>query len=218
MNKSKKISLIAIVFMTIFSFAGFLKLFNENIVNLSSITLLIGIVAYFITKEPEEKDAMSLKTIPGLFKDWKVILLVLTPIISALICYVSAKLFVPEFLEHLAGRTDFLSFDKIAIMVVELIVAALGEEIAWRGFFLNQLSKKISFVPSLLISACLFAICHISAGSVVVVIYDLLFIVIDAILYGLVYKKTNNIIVSTISHFSANLFSVLIILLPFINQ
>lgn len=217
MKKTKKLSLIAIVFMTIFSFSGFLKLFNENITNLSSVTLLIGIVAYFITREPEDKDTMSLKSIPGLFKDWKVILLVLTPIASAAVCNVSAKLFVPEFLEHLAERTDFLSFDKIVIMIVELIIAAFGEEIAWRGFFLNQLSKKISFVPSLLISACLFALCHLTAGNIVVVVFDLSFIVIDAILYGLVYKKTNNIIVSTISHFLANLFSVLIIILPFIK-
>ncbi|MDE7283197.1 MAG: CPBP family intramembrane metalloprotease [Lachnospiraceae bacterium] len=218
MNKSKKLSLIAIIFMTIFSFAGFLKLFNENIVSLSSITLLIGIVVYFITREPEEKDAMSLKTIPALLKNWKITLLVLVPIVADIVCYVLAKLYVHEFLEHLTERTAFLSFDKIVLMAIELIVAALGEEIAWRGFFLNRLSKKISFVPSLLITSCLFALCHLSAGSVVVVVYDLTFIVINAILYGLVYKRTNNIIVSTLSHFLSNLFSVLIILLPFINQ
>ncbi|MDE6749464.1 MAG: CPBP family intramembrane metalloprotease, partial [Lachnospiraceae bacterium] len=181
---------------------------------LSSVTLLIGIVVYFITREPEEKDAMSLKPIPGLFKDWKVILLVLASIAADIVCYVLAKLLVPEFLEHLAERTGFLSFDKIAILIAELIIAALGEEIAWRGFFLNQLSKMINFVPSLLITACLFALCHLSTGSVVVVVYDLTFIVINAVLYGLVYKRTNNIIVSTISHFLSNLFSVLIILMP----
>lgn len=213
MNKIKRLPLIAILFMIIFSFSGFLKLFNENIANLSSVTLLIGIVVYFIAREPEERDAMSLKAIPGLIKDWKVILLILLPIVADIVCYVLAKLFVPEFLEHLAERTDFLSFDKIVIMVVELVVAALGEEIAWRGFFQNQLSKKIDFVPSLLVTACLFALCHLSAGSVVVVVYDLLFIVINAVFYGLVYKKTDNIIISTISHFLSNLFSVLIFLL-----
>ncbi len=213
MNKIKKLSLIAIVFMTIFSFSGFLKLFNENIVNLASVTLLIGIAAYFFTREPEEKETMSLKPIPGLFKDWKVILIILLPIVSNIVCYVSAKLFVPEFLVHLAERTSFVSFDKIAIMAAELIIAALGEEIAWRGFFLNQLSKKINFVPSLLITACLFAICHLSAGNVVVVVFDLTFVAIDAVIFGLIYKKTNNIIVCTISHFLSNLFSVLIMLI-----
>ena len=112
MNKSKKLSSFAIVFMTIFSFSGFLKLFNENIASLSSITLLIGIVVYFITREPDEKEAMSLKSLPGQFRDWKVTLLVLIPIAADIVCYALAKLLVPEFLEHLAERTDFLSFDQ----------------------------------------------------------------------------------------------------------
>lgn len=213
MNKKERLSLIAILLMTLFSFSGLLILFDENIMNFASITLIIGIVFYFVTRQPEEKDAMSLKAIPQLLKDWKNILLVLMPIASSIICNVIARLFLPEFIEHLSERTDFLTFDKILFLVVELVVAAFGEEIAWRGFYLNQLCKKIPLIPSLLISAILFSICHFSMGSIVVVLYDLLFIVIDAVLYGIVYKKTNNIIVSTISHFLANLFSVFTILL-----
>lgn len=213
MNKKERLSLIAILLMTLFSFSGLLILFDENIMNFASITLIIGIVFYFVTRQPEEKDAMSLKAIPQLLKDWKTILLVLMPIVSSIICNVIARLFLPEFIEHLSERTDFLSFDKILFLVVELAIAAFGEEIAWRGFYLNQLCKKIPLIPALLISAILFSICHFSMGSIVVILYDLLFIVIDAVLYGLVYKKTNNIIVSTISHFLANLFSVFTILL-----
>lgn len=213
MTKKEKVSLIAILCMTIFSFSGLLKLFAENLANLASVTLLIGIVFYFITREPEEKDGMSLKAIPKLFKDWKVILLVLAPIASAMVCNVLAKILVPAFLEHLAERTAFLSFDKMLILIVELLVAALGEEIAWRGFFLNKLSKKIKWIPALLVSSCLFAICHLNAGIIAVVMYDLLFVAIDSMLYGLVYKKTRNIPVCTISHFLANLFSVLFFLI-----
>ena len=213
MDKKERLSLIAIIIMIVFSFSGLLRLFNENIVNLASVTLIIGIVFYFITRKPEEKDAMSLKKIPQLLKDWKTILLVLTPLIADTICNVIARSFLPEFIEHLSERTDFLSFDKIIFLLVELVVAALGEEIAWRGFFLNQLSKKTPLIPALLISAILFSICHFSMGSMVVILYDLLFIVINAVLYGLVYKRTNNIIISTISHLLSNIFSVVIMLL-----
>jgi len=106
--------------------------------------------------------------------------------------------------------TDFLSFDKIIILLAELFIAAWGEEIAWRGFFQNKLSKKLLLIPSLLITAIFFSLCHFFGGSIIVVLYDLLFIVINAVLYGLVYSRTNNIIVSTISHFLSNLFSILI--------
>lgn len=212
MNKKERLSYVALLLMTVFSFSGLLILFNENIINFASITLLVGIVFYFITEEPEEKEAMSLKKVPQLLKDKKTILLILLPIIADIICTAGARVFLPEFIEHLLERTDFLSFDKFLLLLAELIIAALGEEIAWRGFFLKQLSKKIPLIPALLISAILFSICHFSMGSIVVILYDLIFIVINAVFYGLVYKRTNNIIVSTIAHFISNLFSVVIVL------
>ena len=207
MNK-KKLALTAMLLMIVFSFSGFLVLFGDNNVNLTSITLLIGIVFYFVTREPEEKEAMSLKAVPERLKDWKTDLLILMPVVMNIICYAFAKAFVPEFLEHLSGRTDFLSSGQIVILIAELIIAALGEEIAWRGFFLCKLSKRLPFVPALLITAMLFSICHFTIGSLVVVLYDLLFIVVNAVFYGLVYKRSNNIVVSTISHFIANLVGI----------
>ena len=207
MNK-KKLALTAMLLMIVFSFSGLLVLFGDHNVNLTSITLLIGIVFYFVTREPEEKEAMSLKAVPERLKDWKTDLLILMPVVMNIICYAFAKAYVPEFLEHLSGRTDFLSSGQIVILIAELIIAALGEEIAWRGFFLSKLSKRLPFVPALLITAMLFSICHFTIGSLVVVLYDLLFIVVNAVFYGLVYKRSNNIVVSTISHFIANLVGI----------
>ena len=207
MNK-KKLALTAMLLMIVFSFSGLLVLLGDNNVNLTSITLLIGIVFYFVTREPEEKEAMSLKAVPERLKDWKTDLLIIMPVVMNIICYAFAKAYVPEFLEHLSGRTDFLSSGQIVILIAELIIAALGEEIAWRGFFLSKLSKRLPFVPALLITAMLFSICHFTIGSLVVVLYDLLFIVVNAVFYGLVYKRSNNIVVSTISHFIANLVGI----------
>ena len=204
----KKLALIAIILMVVFSFAGLLTLLGDDMVNLTSLTLLVGIVFYFITREQEEKAAMSLKAIPKILKDWKMDLLILMPLIMDAICYGLAKWILPEFLEHLSNRIDFLSFDQILILIAELFIAAFGEEIAWRGFFLNKVSKSIPFVPALLITAALFSLCHFTVDSPVIVIYDLFFIVVNAVFYGLIFKKTNNIIVSTMSHLLANAFGV----------
>lgn len=204
----KRLALVAMLFMVVFSFSGLLVLFGDNNVSLTSITLIIGIVFYFITREPEEKEAMSLKAVPQVLKDWKTDLLIFVPVVMVIICYTLAKAFVPEYLEHLSGRTDFLSSGQIVILIAELIIAALGEEIAWRGFFLSKLSKRLPFVPALLITAMLFSICHFTIGNFVVVLYDLLFIVVDAVFYGLIYKRSNSVIVSTISHFIANLVGI----------
>lgn len=204
MNK-KRLTFIAMILMIVFSFSGFFLLLGDKNVNLASVTLIVGIVFYFITREPEENNAMSLKAVPRALKDWKTDLCILIPVVMNVICYALAKLFVPEFLEHLSERTDFLTSGMIIILIAELLIAALGEEIAWRGFFLNKLSKRLPFLPALLITAILFSLCHFNIGNVVVVLYDLLFIVVNAVFYGLVYKRSNSIIVSTISHFLANL-------------
>lgn len=204
----KKLALIAIILMVVFSFAGLLTLLGDDMVNLTSLTLLVGIVFYFITREQEEKAAMSLKAIPKILKDWKMDLLILMPLIMDAICYGLAKWILPEYLEHLSNRIDFLTFDQILILIAELFIAAFGEEIAWRGFFLNKVSKSIPFVPALLITAALFSLCHFTVDSPVIVIYDLFFIVVNAVFYGLIFKKTNNIIVSTMSHLLANAFGV----------
>lgn len=199
--------------MTVFSFSGFLILFGDNNISLSGITLIIGIVFYFITREPEEKEIMSLKAVPEILRDWKTDLLILAPLASGIACYTVAMTFVPEFMEHLSERTEFLSFDQIIVLAIELIIAAFGEEIAWRGFFQNKLSKRLPLFPALLITAALFSVCHFTKGNAVVVLYDLFFIIVDAMLFGLVFKRTNNIIVCTVSHFLANAFGIMVLYL-----
>lgn len=111
-------------------------------------------------EESEEKETMSLKAVPKLLKDWKTDLFILMPAAMNIICYALAKTLLPEFIEHLSERTDFHTFEQIVVLAAVLIIAALGEEIAWRGFFLNKLSKRLPFVPALLITASLFSICH----------------------------------------------------------
>ena len=208
-----RLSRTALVLMTVFSFSGLAVLFTEKFPNLASVTLIIGIVFYFVARDPEEKTGMSLKAAAQCLKDWKTDVLLLMPLLMVALDYGMAKLLLPAYLEHLMERIDFLSFSAVLLLLVELVVAALGEEIAWRGFFLNKLSKSFPFPLALLASACLFSMCHFTVDSPVVVLYDLLFIVIDAVFYGFLYKRTNNVLVCTLSHFLANLFGVFALLL-----
>lgn len=216
MKKTSKLAFILIILMAIFSLTSLfeIKLGGETI-KLASLTIIIGIVAFFVTRKTNENknEGLDIKTIPNLLKDRKIIFLVFMPMIINVICFVVAKLFVPEFVEHLKSRVDFLDLNKIPILIVELIMSALGEEIAWRAFFQKQISKSVPFLPSLIISAVLFAICHYTQGSLVVVLYDLLFIFINAIFYGIIFRKSDNAYVSTLAHFLANLLGIIAIML-----
>ena len=207
--------MIPLIIMAIISLLCLLRIeVGEEKVQIASFTLIIGIVAFFVTRKTnDDKDeGLNHKTILSSLKNRNIIILIFMPIIMNVICLFIAKLFVPEFIEHLTARTDFLEFNMIPVLIIELIIAALGEEIAWRAFFQKQMSKIFPFVPSLIVSSVLFSICHFNQGSAIVVLYDLVFICINAIIYGTIFKKTDNAFISTIAHFLANLFATIAII------
>lgn len=215
MKKTSKLVMIPLILMTLFSVMSLIKIeVGGERLNIASLTIIIGIVAFFVTgKTNDDKDeGLNFKTILSLLKNKGTIILIFMPILMNFICKVIAKLFVPEFIEHLKERTGFLAFNMMPVLIVELIIAALGEEIAWRAFFQKQTSKIVPFLPSLIISSALFSICHFNQGNAIVVIYDLVFIFINAIIYGIIFKKTDNAFISTIAHFLANLFGVVSIM------
>ncbi|HBC29880.1 MAG TPA: CPBP family intramembrane metalloprotease, partial [Clostridiales bacterium] len=45
----------------------------------------------------------------------------------------------------------------------------------------------------------------------VIVTYDIFFVFINSILYGIIFYKSKNAWISAISHFAANLFSVIVL-------
>lgn len=213
MKKINKFTFISMILMVVFSLTNLVQIqIDGEIISLVSLTLIIGIVAFFVTRKTNKSEELNIKKFLPSLKDKKVIMLVLMPTIMNIICFLIASLFVPEFIEHLKTRTDFLALSQIPLLLVELIISALGEEIAWRAFFQKQFSKIIPFLPSLIISAFLFSLCHYTQGSLIVVLYDLLFIFINAIFYGIVFHKTDNVYVNTFSHFLANLLGTVAIM------
>lgn len=215
MKKTHKSVMIPLIIMTIISLLCLFKIeIGGERLQLASFTLIIGIVAFFVTKKTndDKSEGLNYKTIFALLKNKNIIILIFMPLIMNVMSLLIAKLFVPEFIEHLTARTDFLAFNMLPVLIVELVIAALGEEIAWRAFFQKQVSKIFPFVPSLIVSSALFSICHFNQGSAIVVTYDLVFICINAIIYGVIFKKTDNAFISTISHFIANLFGTVSIM------
>ena len=215
MKKISKSVMIPLIIMIMISLLCLLKIESGGErLQLASFTLIIGIVAFFVTRKTnEDKDeGLNHKTILSSLKSKSMILWILMPMIMNVMSLLIAKFFVPEFVEHLTARTDFLAFNMIPVLIVELVIAALGEEIAWRAFFQKQMSKSLPSVPSLIVSSALFSICHFNQGSAIVVIYDLVFIFINAMIYGIIFKKTDNAFISTIAHFLANLFGTISIM------
>ncbi len=212
MNKIKVIPLIAIILMTLLSFSN---LFGIVIAGAS---VIIGVIFFFINKivekQPFEGSGLDIMSIGANLRNKSIWFWLAMPIIMDAVSIGISKLFLPEYIDHVIARTEiFVSFDKMALLLFQLVILALGEEIAWRAFFQKQLSKAMPIIPVIILSSVLFAFGHLTEGNILIVSYDIFFVFINSILYGVIFHKTNNAWISTISHFSANLFSVIVLVL-----
>ncbi|WP_187118952.1 CPBP family intramembrane glutamic endopeptidase [Bacillus marasmi] len=212
MQTIKSLPLIAMVIMAILSFSNLIGL------NIAGMSVVIGVVFFFIVKTVEKKpfkdSGLDFAAIKTNLKGRSIWFWLLLPLIMDAVSITLSKLFLPEYIEHVLARSDaFISFDKIVLMLFQLAYLALGEEIAWRAFFQKQLNKVLPIVPTLLISSLFFAFGHISVGNSFIVTFDIFFVFINSILYGIIFYKTNNAWVSALSHFIANLFSIIIFMI-----
>ena len=189
--------------------------------SLSGLTVLIGILFFFETvlehfdKKSHIESGLRFKSFFDDLKKQGVILLVLFPVGSAVATLlIGDMVFKGAFTSHVLGRTNgMLSFDKIPLLMVQIVIAALGEEIAWRGFFLGKSMRILPFWLCAILSSLLFAIAHISSGSVGLVSYDIFMISVDSIIYAMIYKKSGNCLISALSHILGNATGILLLMM-----
>ena len=214
----KKINISAIVFLIMMILFSFSSITNINIdgqtVKLAGLTIVFGILGFFINnkKTDGKMEGLRIKEFIGTIKNIKVLILILIPIVLDIETFMIEKSVFPDVLQHIRNRTDFVNTSQIVVTFIELAIAALGEEIAWRAFFQKQLSNVISFIPSIIITSLLFTICHFNIDTPLVVAIDLGEIFINSIVYGLIFRKTNNAWCSWLSHYIANVIAMMMII------
>ncbi len=182
--------------------------------NIAGYSVFVGIAFFFIAeivgKAKGSESGLRFNTVLKDLKKPSVIVWGLLPIVSGIAALVVGNLiFGGEFAAHEMGRVGtILSFDKIALLIVQVIVAAFGEEIAYRGFFLGKGMKIFPFWLCAVVSSLAFAAGHIAVGNVGVVIYDVACVFIDSMIFSVIYYKSGNCVISTISHILGNAISL----------
>lgn len=183
---------------------------------IAGISVFVGIAFFFITEmvSKTERTGLRFNTIPADLKKRGVILWALMPVVICILTGIAGNLiFHEEYKAHILGRAgDILTFDKIALLIVEVVIAGFGEEIAYRGFFFGKTSKIFPVCLCAVVSSLTFAAGHISEGNIAVVIYDVACVFIDSLIYTAVYYKSGNCLISTFSHILANSISIVVLL------
>lgn len=208
----KLIPFIVLIVMIIFSFSN---LFGWNIAGLS---VIAGVAAFFLNQALEKqslKDSrLNLRALSTNLRDHKIWFWILLPLFMDIICLGLARAFLPQYIAYETHRAgSFVPIEISIVSTMQFLFFALGEEIAWRAFFQNELTKVLPITHVLLISSVLFTLGHFKAGDALIVVYGLFFTFINSILYGIVFHKTKNAWASTFSHFVANMFSVIAMVL-----
>ena len=204
-DKSKMLIIVGIVMMILLVLTKVVPTLQ-----LAQYSLFVGLAFFFIVegvaKTPDAESGLRFKTFLEDLKKPGVLLWTLIPIATAIgSILIGNALFGDGYVNHVLGRTgSILSFDKIGLFVIQLFFAALGEEIAFRGFFVGKGMKLFPYWLCAVVSSAVFAAAHIAVGNLGVVVYDVAAIFIDSLIYTVIYKKTDNCLVSTLSHLLCN--------------
>lgn len=188
---------------------------------LAQYSVFIGIAFFFITEAVSKtKRADSGLRFQGLLSEITkpgVLLWMLLPVISGILTLAAGSiLFGDAFVGHLLSRTgSIISFNQSALLVLQLVLGAFGEEIAYRGFFFGKGKQLMPVWLCAVFSSVCFAMGHLTTGAPGLVFFDVATVFIDSMLFWVVYQKTGNCVVSTLSHFLANFVSILLVILFF---
>lgn len=208
-NKSLKIYIPIVTFLLICIASIFVS-------NIAVLTILFSISYLIIENKNNKGKAEDIGFIPkNILSDiknyWWLILL---PIVFCIVSTGLSKLVLPEFNLHVLERVKpMLLMDKLLLLIPQMLILAFGEEIAFRAFFQTKLCNIIKPIWAIIITSLIFAIAHFSADSISIVVYDLFFVFIDSVIYGMIYQRTKNVFSCTISHFLANIIGLLTLLL-----
>lgn len=182
---------------------------------ISGIGIILGTVYFFRIKKIRKLNRTEVGlSISGLGNhvrsNW---LLIIAPSLLNIVSIVLSKLILVDYFDHIINRVEgVLTLDKLPILIIQFIVFAFVEEIVWRGVVQQNISKYLKAGTAIIVSSIFFTIAHTSAGLINILIYDLFFILLNSIIYGLLFSKTKNLYISTLSHFTANLSGMLIIM------
>ena len=218
-GNNKRSAVLTIIGITVMILLTFTKIVPSS--NIAGYSVFVGIAFFFIieavAKTPNAESGLRFDTIVEDIKKPGVIVWMLLPSVSGIVTLVVGNLmFSGEFVVHVMGRTSsILSFDKIALLIGQVIIAAFGEEIAYRGFFLGKGMKIFPFWFCAVVSSLAFAAGHIATGDMGIVVYDIAAVFIDSLIFSVIYHKSGNCMISTFSHILGNAISIVAVFLFF---
>ena len=111
---------------------------------------------------------------------------------------------LPDYAAHVIARLPFQNVHDLGPVVNGLLVTTLGEEVIFRGLFQKRTSAFLPVPAAILLTSLVFALMHYAPGPFLIVFVDLALVVVDSLIYGIIFARSNNVFVSWAAHFLAD--------------
>ncbi len=137
---------------------------------------------------------------------------VLVGFISQPLVAILTKYFYPTYLEHVIARLPFDENMGLLLILPILAVSLVLEELTYRTLIQGRLTLYIGAPMAILITSVLFGFAHFAPGPFWIVFLDISMIIVDSILFGIIYKRGGNLVVTWLAHFIGDVLGLLVII------
>ncbi len=137
---------------------------------------------------------------------------VLVGFISQPLVAILTKYFYPAYLEHVIARLPFDEGIGLMLILPILAVSLVLEELTYRTLIQGRLTRYIGAPVAILITSILFGFAHFAPGPFWIVFLDISMIIVDSILFGIIYKRGGNLVVTWLAHFIGDVLGLLVII------
>ncbi len=126
---------------------------------------------------------------------------VLVGIISQPAWFLLERAVAPEIVDHIVERLPFPpTVGGLLVYAIPLAIVLLGEEMTHRTLIQGRLTPFIGVPAAIGVASLVFGLSHYSPGPFWIVALDISSIIFDSILFGIIYARSNNLIVSWAAH------------------
>jgi membrane protease YdiL (CAAX protease family) len=124
-------------------------------------------------------------------------------IVQALVV-MGARAWQPAFLGHVAARLPVGSLGLAGFLPLVLI-GTFWEEVNFRALYQERLSWFLPLPVAIGLVSLLFGAGHWNGGDPALAIVDVLLVVVDSVLYGVIFARSRNVFVAWVAHFLADI-------------
>jgi membrane protease YdiL (CAAX protease family) len=139
---------------------------------------------------------------------------VLVGIISQPAWFFLERAIAPETLKHVAERLPFTpSVGGLSVYAFLIAILLIGEELTHRTLIQGRLTPFLGIPAAIGVASLVFGLSHYSPGPFAIVALDISSIVFDSILFGIIYARSNNLIVTWAAHLLGDILGLVLLVL-----